>query len=259
MSINDTESRLDSIVKVVNSVDSIIKAGSLILDEKTKTCAEPYKFIQWAISKSIKIPDEIIDLAQRHNLAPKPSFFDPKNPFYSVKLKAAVSAWRSLFDNLEGCPPKKSYKEDIGNWLENYVWGSKGERLEQAAVDSLATLLNARLNIKDAKNVEKAFVSLTKEINLKSVDNYFLPSPSYLNSEHPHFCPELAVGIFVWVTFFEKGVYRVEEGITEQIKKYVRQSDSLAKCNLGQNSLKRIIFMINPFSNMRRKILKAFL
>ncbi len=107
MSINDTESRLDSIVKVVNSVDSIIKAGSLILDEKTKTCVEPYKFIQWAISKSIKIPDEIIDLAQRHNLAPKPSFFDPKNPFYSVKLKAAVSAWRSLFDNLEGCPPKK--------------------------------------------------------------------------------------------------------------------------------------------------------
>ena len=133
--------------------------------------------------------------------------------------------------------PKKSYKKDIDNWLENYVWGSKGEKLAQAAVDSLATLLNTRLNIKDAKDVEKAFISLSKEINLKSVDNYSLSSPSCLNSEHPHFCPELAVGIFVWVTFFEKGVYTVEEGITEQIKKYVRQSDTLAKCNLGKNWL----------------------
>ncbi len=100
-----------------------IQAGTL---KHINGTVNPSGFIEWVLSKGLKIPEELKSLAPSFIMKSDESreennlpYMDTKNEYYAPELAIAVDAWKRIYSEPGAIQENRGYKDQISEWLEN--------------------------------------------------------------------------------------------------------------------------------------------
>jgi len=107
----------DEIKKIIYLAQQSIKSGNL---KGSEDSIKPADFVKWAISKNLKVPEELKDLLKitAENEFSEPPYLNRKHKNYSYELHAAVSVWLEICSNNE-FRKNRSPKQQILELLNN--------------------------------------------------------------------------------------------------------------------------------------------
>jgi len=129
---------------VIEHVKSSMKSGKLNYLPDSES-VKPSEFIQWALTKELNVPKELIPLTKGQKTPGEkvPPYLNPKNPDYAPELAIAVEAWETIYSNPKLINKTRGYITQIEAWLEK-----NHSDLSKEAVTRIAKVIN----IKKRKN-----------------------------------------------------------------------------------------------------------